>query len=93
MCIRDSFYTSRSEGFARVRFTGTDYSERRVDLERTLHTFVTEMRSGNFHARPGRHCGSCDFDSLCDARRKTLLERKERDPRAVTLAAIAAEIK
>lgn len=84
-------FVSRSGGFADVCFEGAAYGERRVELEQVLEVLASEMRAGNFHARPGKNssnCSYCDFDSLCDARRETLLTRKQDDPQAQALAAL-----
>ncbi|MBA3840485.1 MAG: PD-(D/E)XK nuclease family protein, partial [Thermoleophilaceae bacterium] len=75
------FFVSRYGNFRRVTFTNEDYEARREELERILSSFSEGMRTGNFHARPGDHCRWCDFDSLCDARRHTILDRKREDPR------------
>jgi RecB family exonuclease len=82
------FFASRYGGFKRVRFTAADFAERREDLERILASFAAGMRTGNFHARPGRHCRWCDFDPICEARREQLLERKRKDPRVQEMEAI-----
>ncbi|MEJ7717448.1 MAG: PD-(D/E)XK nuclease family protein [Thermoleophilaceae bacterium] len=75
------FFASRYGNFQRVTFTNEDYEARREELERILSSFSEGMRTGNFHARPGDQCRYCDFDSLCDARRHTILDRKREDPR------------
>jgi hypothetical protein len=75
------FFASRYGSFKRVRFTAEHFADRRGDLERILASFAAGMRTGNFHARPGRHCEWCDFDPICDARRQALLDRKREDPR------------
>jgi RecB family exonuclease len=74
------FFASRYGSFRRVRFTAEHFADRREDLERILASFAAGMRTGNFHARPGRHCDYCDFDPICDARRQALLDRKREDP-------------
>ena len=75
------FFASRYGNFRRVTFTNEDYEARREELGRILSSFSEGMRTGNFHARPGDHCKWCDFNSLCDARRFSILDRKREDPR------------
>ncbi len=89
------FFISTRGGFERVKFTGEDLEDRDDDFHRLLASFATGIANGDFHPVPGRNkknCAWCDFDSICDAQRVQIFERKAEDPRATAFAGLG-EIK
>ena len=82
------FHATRRGEYKRVRFTGEQLALRRDDLDRVLAEFDEGMRTGDFHAEPSKEeCRWCDFDSVCDARRKAIRRRKADDPHAARVDA------
>ena len=87
------FYATRRGEYRRVRFTGEHLAQRRGDLDRVLVELYEGMRGGDFHLEPsGEECRFCDFDPVCDKRRKAIRRAKASTPEAVRVDARREEV-
>lgn len=75
-------YSTRKGSFKRARFSGSDLTTRREDLEMALSEILVGMRSGIYQMavdNPGE-CKFCVANTLCPASRMRIIERKASDP-------------
>lgn len=77
-------FVRRSAGHARVAWHGSRWNLTRSALIEILASLYRRMRSGLFHAEPGKgmeNCKSCDFRRICGPSVGALARRKAQDPR------------
>ncbi|MEJ7784254.1 MAG: PD-(D/E)XK nuclease family protein [Solirubrobacteraceae bacterium] len=86
------FYATRKGEYKRVAFTGAELEARTEEFQRVLSELRNGVRGGDFHAEPSRQCDWCDFDSVCDARRKAIHTCKSDDPYAMRVAKRREEV-
>jgi hypothetical protein len=87
------FYATRKGEFKRAHFTGEQLVARRAELDQVLTELDTGMHDGDFHAEPSSNCSWCDFDGVCDTRRKAIRHAKATDAHAERVIARRASIK
>ncbi len=79
---------SRAGDFRRLAVTREELERRRTELDRVLERILEGIATGDFHQEPSTHCRWCDYDSLCDAGRRRIIDRKQNDERVVSLRAL-----
>jgi len=53
---------------SKISFLGSD--EDLLKLEESIVERISEMKNSNFKAKPGFHCGYCNFTDICEFRQK-----------------------
>ena len=72
---------------------GGQLAQARGDFDRVLVELYEGIRGGDFHLEPSDDCRWCDFDPVCDKRRKAIRRTKAGAPEAMRVDARREEVR